>query len=162
MTGLRYLDDLRGDSLPSSGAVAPATWQPSGWLLYAAPASTNGTGSSNTSPVLFSVAPGRTDAHRVGDLAPVFAPAERDDGVLLTLARAENDVLVLRPVDPSGHVLAEQRLGVSVSGAYSARWDLVHDQLLIVRAGAGNGVEVMLMRFAVEDRPPASATSTTP
>src|SRR6266852_6238696 len=41
---LRYLDDLRGDALPSSGAVAPATWQPSGWLLYAAPASTNGTG----------------------------------------------------------------------------------------------------------------------
>src|SRR5205807_6312667 len=30
---------------------------------------------------LFSVAPGRTDAHRVGDLAPVFAPAERDDSV---------------------------------------------------------------------------------
>ena len=58
--------------------------------------------------------------------------------------------------------LAEQRLGVSVSGAYSARWDLVHDQLLIVRVGAGNGVEVMLMRFAVEDRPPASATSTAP
>jgi hypothetical protein len=113
--------ELRGDALPSSGAVAPATWQPSGWLLYAAPASTNGTGSSNTTPVLFSVAPGRTDAHRVGDLAPVFAPAERDDGVLLTLARAENYVLVRRPVDPSRHVLAEERLGVSVSGAYSAR-----------------------------------------
>jgi hypothetical protein len=88
------------------------------------------------------VAPGRTHAQRVADLAPLFAPAERDDGVLLTLARAENDVLVLRSVDPSGHLLAEQRLGVSVSGAYSARWDLVHDQLLIVRAGAGNRVEV--------------------
>src|SRR5438105_2598774 len=37
--------------------------------------------------------------------------------------RAENDILVLRPVDPGGHVLAEQRLGVSVSGAYSARWE---------------------------------------
>jgi hypothetical protein len=159
---LRYLDDLRGDALPSTGAVAPATWQPSGWLLYAAPASTNGTGSGNTGPGLFSVAPGRTDAHRVGDLAPVFAPAERDDGVLLTLARAENDVLVLRPVDPSGHVLAEQRLDVSVSGAYSARWDLAHNQLLIVRAGAGNVLEVMLMRFAAEDRPPASAPSTDP
>jgi hypothetical protein len=159
---LRYLDDLRGDALPSTGAVAPATWQPSGWLLYAAPASTNGTGSGNTGPVLFSVAPGRTDAHRVGDIAPVFAPAVRDDGLLLTLARAENDVLVLRPVDASGHVLAEQRLGVSVSGAYSARWDLAHNQLLIVRAGAGNGVEVMLMRFAAEDRPPASAPSTDP
>ena len=82
--------------------------------------------------------------------------------MLLTLARAENDVLVLRPVDPSGHVLAEQRLGVSVSGAYSARWDLAHDQLLIVRAGAGNGVEVMLIRFAVEDRLPAAARSTAP
>src|SRR6202022_66766 len=141
---LRYLDDLRGDALPSSGAVAPATWQPSGWLLYAAPASTNGTGSSNTSPVLFSVAPGRTDAHRVGDLAPVFPPPEGDGGGLLTLARAENDVLVLRPVDPSGHVLAEQRLGVSVSGAYSPRWDLAHDQLLIARARAGNGGDVEL------------------
>ena len=93
------------------------TWQPSGWLLYAAPASTNGTGASNSSPVLFSVAPGRSDAHRVGNLAPVFVPAGLDDGVLLTLARAENDVLVLRPADPSGHVLAEQRLGINVSSA---------------------------------------------
>jgi hypothetical protein len=159
---VRYLDDLRGDALPSSGAVAPATWQPAGWLLYAAPASTNGTSSSDRTPVLLSVAPGRTDAHRVGDIAPVFAPAVRSDGVLLTLARAENDVLVLRPVDPSGHVLAEQRLGVSVSGAYSARWDLVHNQLLIIRAAAGKGVEVMLVRFAVEDRPAASAVSTGP
>jgi hypothetical protein len=159
---LRYVDDLRGDALPSSGAVAPATWQPSGWLLYAAPASTNATGSSSASPVLLSVAPRRTDAHRVGDIAPVFAPAVRADGLLLTLARAENDVLVLRPVDPTGHVLAEQRLGVSVSGAYSARWDLVHDQLLIVRAAAGNGVEVMLVRFAVEDLRQTSSTRTTP
>ena len=82
--------------------------------------------------------------------------------MLLTLARAENDILVLRPVDPSGHVLAEQRLAVSVSGAYSARWDLVHDQLLIVRASARTGVEVILIRFAVEDWPPAPATSTAP
>jgi DNA-binding MarR family transcriptional regulator len=29
---LRYLDDLRGDALPISRAVARATWQPSGWL----------------------------------------------------------------------------------------------------------------------------------
>jgi len=69
---------------------------------------------------------------------------------------------VLRPVDPSGHVLAEQRLGISVSGAYSARWDLVHDQLLIVRAGSANGVDVMLVRFAVDERYPAPATSTAP
>ena len=69
---------------------------------------------------LLTVAPGRTDAHRVGDIVPVFASSVRNDGVLLTLARAENDVLVLRPVDPSGQVLAEQRLGVSVSDAQTA------------------------------------------
>jgi len=34
---VRYLDDLRGDALPSSGGIAPATWQTTGWLLYAAP-----------------------------------------------------------------------------------------------------------------------------
>jgi hypothetical protein len=109
---IRYLDDLRGDSLPSSGALAPATWQANGWLLYAAPRSTTASGSSSgrASPVLLGVAPGRTDARRIGDIEPVFAPMVRDDGLMLTLARADNDTLVLRPVDPNGHVLAEQRL----------------------------------------------------
>jgi hypothetical protein len=99
---LRYLDDLRADGLPTSGAVVPATWVPSGGLLYAAPTTGTGfPGSSGTSaPVLFEVAPGRIDSHRVGDVEPVWAPIVRADGVLLTLARGENDVLVLRPVDP--------------------------------------------------------------
>jgi len=104
------------------------------------------------------VSPGRIDSHRVGDVEPVWAPIVRADGVLLTLARGENDVLVLRPVDPSGHALAEQRLGVQVSGAFAARWDISHQQLLIVRGAAGGGVEVLLLRFATED--PATATNT--
>jgi len=135
---------------------------PSGGLLYAAP--TTGTGfprSSGTSaPVLFEVAPGRIDSHRVGDVEPVWAPIVRADGVLLTLARGENDVLVLRPVDPSGHALAEQRLGVQVSGAFAARWDLSHQQLLIVRGAAGGGVEVLLLRFAAKGPATASSRST--
>jgi len=142
---LRYIDDLATGSLPSSGAVAPATWDATGRLLYAAPL--RGGGSSSTGPVLFGVAAGRTDPHRVGDVEPVFAPIVRDDGVILTLARSDNDVLVLRPVDPNGHVLAEQRLGLSVSGAYAARWDLAHGQLLILGA-SGTGVDVQLLRFA--------------
>ncbi len=159
---LRYLDDLRADGLPTSGAVAPATWVPSGGLLYAAPTTGTGfPGSSGTSaPVLFEVAPGRIDSHRVGDVEPVWAPIVRADGVLLTLARGENDVLVLRPVDPSGHALAEQRLGVQVSGAFAARWDLSHQQLLIVRGAAGGGVEVLLLRFAAKDPATASSRST--
>jgi len=96
------------------------------------------------------VAPGRTDPHRVGDIEPVFAPIVRDDGVLLTLARSDNDMLVLRPVDPNGRVLAEQRLGLSVSGAYAARWDLAHGQLLILSA-SGTGLDVQLLRFAPDD-----------
>ena len=159
---LRYLDDLRADGLPTSGAVAPATWVPSGGLLYAAPTTGTGfPGSSGTSaPVLFEVAPGRIDSHRVGDVEPVWAPIVRADGVLLTLARGENDVLVLRPVDPSGHALAEQRLGVQVSGAFAARWDLSHQQLLIVRGAAGGGVEVLLLRFATEEPAIAGGAST--
>jgi hypothetical protein len=51
---------------------------------------------------------------------------------VITLARAENDELVLRPINDSGHVLAEQRLGIQVTGAFAARWDLVHRQILIV------------------------------
>jgi len=159
---LRYLDDLRADGLPSSGAVAPATWESAGGLLYAAP--TNGAGfpggSSTSAPVLFEVAPGRIDSRRVGDVEPVWAPIVRVDGVLLTLARGENNVLVLRPVDPSGHALAEQRLGVQVSGAFAARWDLSHQQLLIVRGAAGGGVEVLLLRFAAEDSAIATNAST--
>jgi hypothetical protein len=145
---LRYLDDLRPDTLPHSGAVAPATWEPSGGLLYAAPKNVGFPGSSgSSSPVLWEVAKDRVDAHRVGDVEPVWAPIVRADGVLLTLARAQGDTLVLRPVDPAGHVLAEQPLGVKVSGAYSARWDLAHQQLLIVRGTSGGGVEVLLLRF---------------
>jgi hypothetical protein len=74
----------------------------------------------------------------------------RDDGILLTLARSDNDVLVLRPVDASGHVLAEQRLGLSVSGAYAARWDLAHGQLLILSA-SGTGPYARLLRFTRDE-----------
>jgi hypothetical protein len=149
----RYLDDLRADGLPDAGAVAPATWVSSGFLLYAAPTTGGGfTGTSGASaPVLFEVAPGRIDSHRVGDVAPVWAPIVRGDGVLLTLARGENDVLILRPVDPTGHALAEQRLGVQVSGAFAARWDLSHQQLLIVR-----GALAKASRFCCFDSRPTN------
>jgi len=145
---LRYIDDLATGSLPSSGAVAPATWDAMGRLLYAAPL--RGGRSSSTGPVLFGVSPGRTDPHRVGDIEPVFTPIVRDDGVVLTLARSDNDMLVLRPVDPNGRVLAEQRLGLSVSGAYAARWDLAHGQLLILNS-SGIGLDVLLLRFVPDD-----------
>lgn len=149
---MRYLDDLRVDALPSSGAVAPAAWEASGDLLYAGTAGSYGS-SGTSGPVLFRVAPRRTDAHRIGDVEPVWAPIVRDDGVVLTLARGENDVLVLRPVDQNGHALAEQRLGVQVSGAFAARWDLVHRQLLIVRGTSAGGVDVLLLRFGTDATP---------
>lgn len=124
---LRYLDDLGADALPSSGAIAPAAWEPSGGLLYAGPARPSGSGG----PVLHEVATGRTDAHRLGDVDPAWAPAVANEGVLFTLARRGGDELVLRPVDGKGHVLGEQPLGIQVSGAFSARWDFAHRQLLI-------------------------------
>jgi hypothetical protein len=160
---LRYLDDLRPDGLPGSGAVAPATWEASGGLLYAAPAGGRGFPDSFTTaaPVLFEVAAGRVDAHRVGDVEPVWAPIVRPDGVLLTLARDQNDALVLRPVTPSGHALAEQSLGVRVSGPYAARWDLRHQQLLIVRGAAGGVIEVLLLRFGAENPPAGGHASGT-
>ena len=160
---LRYVDDLRADGLPGSGAVAPATWESSGGLLYAAPAGGRGFPDSATAstPVLFEVAAGRVDAYRVGDVEPVWAPIVRPDGVLLTLARDQNDVLVLRPVSPSGHALAEQPLDVQVPGAYAARWDLDHQQLLIVRGAAGGAVEVLLLRFGAEDPSPGSRSNST-
>jgi hypothetical protein len=150
---LRYLDDLQQDAFPSSGAVTPATWGSSGELLYAAPARRGGffVSSSSSATVLFGVARGRLDAHRLGDVAPVWAPIVREDGIILTLARADSDELVLRPVDPDGHVLAEQRLGVQVSGAFAARWDLRNRQLLIIRGAPGGGIDVLLLRFGADD-----------
>jgi hypothetical protein len=71
----------------------------------------------------------------------------------MTLARAENDVLVLRPIDDGGRVLAEQRLGVQVAGAFAARWDLVHRQLLIIRGLPSGGIDVLLARFGGDDTP---------
>ena len=146
----RYLDDLSTDALPVNGAIAPAAWKPSGELLYSGPPRTDGT-SAGTGPVLFQVAPLRNDSHRVGDIQPVWAPAVQSTGTVITLARAENDVLVLRPIDDSGHVLAEQRLGIDVAGAFAARWDLVHRQILIVRGSPSGGIDVLLARFGGDD-----------
>jgi hypothetical protein len=155
---LRYLDDLRADTLPGSGEVAPATWTASGDVLYAAPPRG---GTNNSAPALFAVAPGRVDAKRVGDIQPVWAPIVRPDGLLLTLARAGNDELVVRPADSEGHPLAEQRLGLQVSGAFAARWDLDHQQLLILRGGSGRGLEILLLRFGSSEAA-VSPTSSTP
>jgi hypothetical protein len=160
---IRYLDDLSTDTLPVNGAIAPAAWKPTGELLYGGPPHTDGT-SAGTGPVLYQVAPLRTDAHRVGDVQPVWAPAVQSTGTVITLARAENDVLVLRPIDASGHVLAEQRLGIQVPGAFAARWDLFHRQLLIVRGAPSGGIDVLLARFGVDDtsEPLASARQAEP
>jgi hypothetical protein len=106
--GLRYIDDLGVEARPSSGAIAPAAWEPSGSLLYAGPAHTNGASGSGVS-VLYEVAAGRTDAHRLGDVDPAWAPAVANEGVLFTLARRGSDMLVLRPVDGQGPCLVSSR-----------------------------------------------------
>jgi hypothetical protein len=108
---LRYLDDLGVEALPSSGAIAPAAWEPACDLLYAGPAHADG-GSGSGGSVLYEVAAGRTDAHRLGAVDPAWAPAVANEGVLFTLARRGSDELVLRPVDRDGHVLGEQPLGI--------------------------------------------------
>jgi hypothetical protein len=152
---VRYVDDLGNGTTQSAALVAPATWDQAGRLLYAAPLRAAGrdSNSNGSTPVLLSVDPGRTDARRVGSIEPVFAPIVRNDGILLTLARASGDELVLRPVDPSGHVLAEQHLGVSVPGSYAARWDLNHGQLVVLRAGSNGALDVLLLRFVDEKQP---------
>src|SRR5207253_2739016 len=61
----------------------------------------------------------------------------------------------LRPTDQDGRVLAEQRLGVQMAGAFVARWDLRHSQLLILRGASAGGVDVMLLRFGSDDFPVA-------
>jgi hypothetical protein len=160
---LRYLDDLSTDTLPVSGAIAPASWKPSGELLYSGPPRTDES-SAGTGPVLYQVAPLRTDSHRVGDVQPVWAPAVQSTGTVMTLARGENDSLVLRPIDNNGHVLAQQRLGIQVAGTFAARWDLVHRQLLIVRGSPSGGIDVLLARFGADDisEPPTSAVQAEP
>jgi hypothetical protein len=82
----------------------------------------------------------------------------------MTLARGENDSLVLRPIDNNGHVLAQQRLGIQVAGTFAARWDLVHRQLLIVRGSPSGGIDVLLARFGADDisEPPTSAVQAEP
>jgi hypothetical protein len=101
--------------------------------------------------VLYQAAPLRTNAHQLGDVQPAWAPAVQSTGTVITLARAENDVLVLRPIDDRGHVLAEQRLGVQAAGPFAARWDLVHRQILVVRGSATGGIDVLLARFGGDE-----------
>ena len=145
---VRYVDDVGGGNLPSVGAIAPATFDRPGRLLYAA-APRNGNSRSGL-PALLVVEPGRRDARRVGTVEPVFAPIVREDGIVLSLARASGDELVLRPISPDGEVLAEQRLGVAAVGPYSARWDLRRGRLLILRSAQAGGLDVLLLRFRDE------------
>src|SRR5207302_7532657 len=140
--------------------LAPATWTADGTLLFAAPrpedtpppvtAPTPAAGSAPPLPRarLQLLAAGRSDPHLLGD-APILAaaPALGPDGTLLALGRGSDGGLLLRTLDLSGHLLAEQSLGITAPGPVAVRWDLAHAQLALLQAAVAGGIDARALRF---------------
>jgi hypothetical protein len=96
---------------------------------------------------LQALSPGRADPHVLGDSAVLpVAPATGVQGSLLALSRAADGTLVLHTLDTSGHLVAEQSLGIQLAGALSVRWDLVHGELVFLQSAAAGGIDVRILR----------------
>jgi hypothetical protein len=141
------------------GAVAPAVWTSDGTLVFAAPlpqepaagvpTPTAPLGTSRPAPAvrLQALSPGRADPHVLGDSAVLpVAPATGVPGGLLTLSRAADGTLLLRTLDTSGHLVAEQSLGIQLAGALSMRWDLAHGELMFLQSAAAGGIDLRFLR----------------
>ncbi|HEY3079240.1 MAG TPA: hypothetical protein VGM69_04975 [Chloroflexota bacterium] len=133
--GFTYLADVsRDDTAPLP--FAPVAWSPDGRrLAYAAPTDDRPSAvgwlfGPRTAVALFTLALDDSVGRRLGD-ALGQAPAWRDDGALLALARRASDgALNLRLVDGerSDDLL---QLPVRSAGAYAARWDLPRAQAIV-------------------------------
>ena len=95
---------------------------------------------------LRALAPGRTDPRPLGD-APVLAvaPAAGPETTLLALDRAPDGGLLLRTLDPTGHLLAEQPPDVHAAGPLAVRWDLAHARLVLLQAAVAGGIDARVL-----------------
>jgi hypothetical protein len=157
---LRSVADVPAILLPGAGALAPATWTLDGTLLFAAPDAEDeppltptpilSAGASRPAPRprLHALAAGRTDAVLLAN-APILlaAPALGPDGTLLALGRTPDGGLIMRTLDLTGHLFAEQPLGVSTSGPLAVRWDLAHAQLALLQAAPAGGIDARVLRL---------------
>jgi hypothetical protein len=156
---LRSVADVPAQLLPSQGAVAPVAWAADGTLLFVAPRPvdpaagwpTPGPATARPLPssVLQVLAAGRSDPHPLGDGVVVSAaPALGPNGnSLLALVAAADGTLQLETLDPHGHAVASQALGVQTTGAVSVRWDLAHAQLVLMQAAAAGGIDARVLRL---------------
>jgi hypothetical protein len=157
---LRSVADVPATLLPGAGALAPATWTVDGTLLFAAPDAEDpplltatpplpgGAARPVLHPRLHALAAGRTDAVALAD-APILgtAPALGPNGTLLALGRTADGGLLLHTFDLTGHLVADQPLGVSTAGALAVRWDLAHVQLVLLQAAPAGGIDARVLRL---------------
>jgi hypothetical protein len=156
---IRSVADLPAELLPAVGAAVPAVWTPDGTLVFAAPlpqepatgvpTPTAAPGTSRVAPAvrLQVLPPGRTDPHVLGDSAVLpVAPATGLQGGLLALSRAADGTLLLHTLDTSGHLVAEQPLGIQLAGALSVRWDLAHGELMFLQLAPAGGIDLRILR----------------
>ena len=156
----RYLGDVAG-GLSHPLPLAPASWSPSGTLLYSAlnRSSDNAVGwllGSGMASTLFSL---RTTAALP---QPIHAwqgqsPAELPDGSVLALARGKAaGPLLLRDFLPDGSSIDGPGLPISSGSVYAARWDVERRQAVIAVKGDGlssEGDQYWLASFGREERP---------
>jgi hypothetical protein len=96
---------------------------------------------------LQAISPGRADPHVLGDSAVLpVAPATGVQSGLLALSRAADGTLLLHTLDTSGHLVAEQSLGVELAGALSVRWDLAHGELMFLQSATAGGIDLRILR----------------
>jgi hypothetical protein len=137
--GFTYLADVsRDDTAPLP--FAPVAWSPDGRrLVYAAPTDDRSSTlgwlfGPRTAVGLFTLALEDPVGRRLGD-AVAQAPAWRDDGALLALARRASDsALTLHQIDGESFEDLLQ-LPVRSAGAYAARWDLPRAQAIVATRG---------------------------
>ena len=156
----RYLGNL-SSSLSHPLPVTPATWAPvSGELLYSAATSgsANGTGwllGGGSSGAIFSMLPAQS-APRLVTKADAQSPTWLPDGSVAALARGKADgPLLIRQFSTDGSATDGPPLAVTSGSPFAARWDIAHEQAIIVVRGdtlaaSGTGDQYWLARFRPE------------
>lgn len=137
---------------------APVAWSPDGRLLYTATvASTSSPGwlfGSKSRVDLFAVDLPRPVSQNLGSNLGQY-PALLPDGGILLVDHARADApYVVRRVDPPGQPRDLFSISAERSSTFAVRWDLAHDQALLLTRAVGTTstapIDVWLVRFGAE------------